>query len=57
MDGGSEFQGTVKELLETYGVKKVQISAYNLKSNNAIERGHQPLINALITLTKGGKRK
>lgn len=55
VDGGSEFQGQVILELQKLGVHRRQISAYNSKGNGMIERGHQPLINALLALTEGGK--
>ena len=37
-----------------YGIMRVIISAYNIKVNGMIERGHKPVINALAKITKGG---
>ena len=57
VDGGSEFKGAVIKCLRKYGIKRVQISAYNSKANGMIEGGHKPIIAALIALTQGGKKK
>jgi len=56
VDGGSEFKKDVIKELEKYGIHRVVISAYNSKANGMIERGHQPLIAALIALTNGGRK-
>jgi hypothetical protein len=55
LDGGSEFKGAVILELEKLGCKRRVISALNPKANGASERGHQPIINALLALTRGGK--
>jgi len=57
VDGGAEFKKEVIEILRRYGVRRVQISAYNAQANGKIEGGHKPILNALMTLTEGGKTK
>ena len=56
VDGGTEFKGKVITRLAALGAGRIQISAYNSKANGGIERGHQPILNALIGLTDGGKK-
>ena len=55
VDGGKENMGEVIQLLNNWGIQRVQISAYNSKANGKIEAGHKPIMNALVKLTKGGK--
>jgi reverse transcriptase-like protein/integrase-like protein len=55
VDGGGEFKKEVVRELQKLGIKRRIISAYNSKGNGMIERGHQPIINALLVLTAGGK--
>ena len=50
LDGGGEFKGEVIDLLNRWGVDRVQVSAYHAPGNGMIERGHQPLKNALSKL-------
>ena len=57
VDGGAEFKGEVIKILRKYGVKRVQISAYNAQANGKSEGGHKPIVNALIALTEGGRTK
>ena len=57
VDGGSEFKKEVIEILRKYGIKRVQISAYNAQANGKVEGGHKPILNALMALTEGGKLK
>ena len=56
VDGGAEFKGAVIQELNKLGINRIVISAYNSKGNGMIERGHQPIIQALIALTMGGKK-
>lgn len=56
LDGGPEFKGAVIKELNRLGIRRTTISAYNSKANGMIERGHQPIIVALIALTKRGKK-
>ena len=57
VDGGSEFKGDVIKHLAELGVRRIQISAYNSKGNGGIERGHQQIVDGLLALTEGGKKK
>ena len=57
VDGGTEFKGAVIRELKRRGVKRVSISAYNAKGNGMIERGHQPIVQALLALTVGTNKK
>ena len=50
VDGGTENQGYVIELINKYGLKKSQISLYNPRANGQVKRGHAPLVNALIKM-------
>ena len=54
IDGGSENKDAVAELAERYGIKKVVVSAYHPQANGMIERGHRPIINALLKMSVGG---
>jgi hypothetical protein len=42
------------QFVTNYNIKRIVISPYNAKANGIIERGHKPIINALIKITKGG---
>jgi hypothetical protein len=42
------------QFVTDYDIKRVVISPYNAKVNGMIERGHKPVINALIKIIKGG---
>jgi len=54
IDGGPENKAVVEEFTRRYGIKRVQISAYNSKGNGMIERGHKAIIEGLAKLTGGG---
>jgi hypothetical protein len=56
VDGGPEFKGAVIQELNKLGINRIVISAYNSKANGMAERGHQPIVQALIALTMGGKK-
>jgi hypothetical protein len=47
---GREFKAEVLDLLNEWGVERIQISAYHAQANGMIERGHGPLKNALSKL-------
>jgi hypothetical protein len=49
-DGGPEFRADVIRLLQQYGVHRVQASTHHPESMGFIERGHQPVKNALAKL-------
>ena len=46
-DNGPENKGLMIELVERYRIKNVQISSYHSQANGLVERGHQPIVNAL----------
>jgi CRISPR/Cas system-associated endoribonuclease Cas2 len=50
LDGGGEFKGEVIDLLNRWGVDRIQISIYHASVNRIIERGHRPLKDALSKL-------
>ena len=50
LDGGGEFKGEVIDLLNRWGVDRIQISAYHAPANGMIKRGHGPLKDALSKL-------
>lgn len=56
VDGGPEFKAEVITELRKLGAGRRIISAYNSKGNGMAERGHQPVIDALLALTDGGKK-
>ena len=49
-DGGGENKGVARELMQRYNTCNVPIAAYHPQSNGLIERGHQPIIDALAKL-------
>ena len=49
-DGGGENKGVARELMRLYNTRNVPIAAYHPQSNGLIERGHQPIIDALAKL-------
>jgi hypothetical protein len=57
VDGGGEFKGEVIRILNTYDIKRIQVSAYHAQANGMIEGGHKAIVAALITLTDGGTLK
>ncbi|KAF0330592.1 pol protein [Colletotrichum asianum] len=56
VDGGPENKGFVKKLNRVYGGRRLVISAYNSKANGLVEKGHQPLIHALMTWSDFGRK-
>ena len=57
MDGGPENKGLTVELLQRYRVKSTIVSAYHPAANGMVERGHQPIVDALSKLTDGASRR
>jgi len=57
VDGGPENKDVVEALTELYGIKRAVVSAYHPAANGMVERGHQPIVNALSKLTEGGRKK
>lgn len=49
-DGGGENKGVARELMKRYNTRNVPIATYHLQSNGLIERGHQPIIDALAKM-------
>ena len=47
LDRGSENLNIAKELLEAYKIDRIATSAYHPQANGLIERGHDPIVNAL----------
>jgi len=54
-DGGPENKDVAEELLRTYKVKKIEVSAYHPQANGMIEVGHRPLKNCLAKLEASGR--
>lgn len=50
-DGGPENRGVAHELFMRYGIKHTWTSAYHPQGNGMVERGHQPVVNALAKHT------
>ena len=48
-DGGSEFKSIFKQMVENYGLKKGETTAYNPQANGVCERVHQVINDALRT--------
>ena len=57
VDGGPENKGVAEAFAKRYGIKRVQISAYNSKGNGMIERGHRDFLDGLSKATGGGFKK
>ena len=53
IDGGPENKSWLSVLTTKYKIKRTVISAYNSKGNGMVERGHQPIVNALAKMTNG----
>ena len=51
-DNGSENKGLTQELIKRYRIKNVRIASYHSQANGRVERGHQPVLNALAKLGK-----
>ena len=49
---GSENKGLTQELVKCYQITNVRIASYHLQANGLVERGHQPVLNALAKLGK-----
>jgi CRISPR/Cas system-associated endoribonuclease Cas2 len=50
LNKGREFKGKVIDLLNRWGVNRIQISVYHAPVNGIIKRGHEPLKDALSKL-------
>lgn len=56
VDGGPENRGLAQELVDRYGIKRIQSSAYHPQSNGLVERGHLPVVDGLAKLRISGQR-
>jgi hypothetical protein len=54
-DGGPENKKACDLLLLRYGIQHIVTAAYNPPAAGMIERGHDPIINALSKMTEGGE--
>jgi hypothetical protein len=52
-----ENKDLIMQFVTDYGIKRIVISPYNIKTNGIIERDHKPVINALAKIIKGGISK
>ena len=55
-DGGPENKKYVGDFCTTYEIENIRTSAYHAPGNGMIERGHQPVLDALSKLAGGGKQ-
>jgi CRISPR/Cas system-associated endoribonuclease Cas2 len=51
LNKGGEFKGEVINLLNKWGVNRIQISIYHAPANGIIKRGYRPLKDALFKLS------
>ena len=49
-DNGPKNKGLTQELIRRYCIKNVGIASYYSQANGLVERGHQPVLNALSKL-------
>jgi hypothetical protein len=49
-----ENKNLAKRFAVIYGIMRVIISAYNVKANGMIERGHKSVVDILAKMTEGG---
>ena len=54
---GPENKGVAIAFTKKYGIKQVQILAYNLKANGIIERGYRSISKALTRISRGTRRQ
>jgi hypothetical protein len=52
-DGGGENKGDVEQLLVSYRIKRVSITAYHPQSNGLVEHGHDVVANSLSKYMQG----
>lgn len=52
VDDRPEFHETVSELLKKYGVTHIVSAQYHPEANGRVERGHRPLTNTLVKISK-----
>ena len=55
MDGGTENIKEVINILNLYGIYRIQVFIYYSIVNGMIKRGHKPLTNSLFKMIKGEK--
>ena len=55
IDGGTENMGEVIDILNLYGIHRIQVSAYYPIANGMIKRGHRPLTDSLSKIIEGEK--
>ena len=55
VDGGPENKKHVAEFMKQYGIECIQVSAYHPQANGMVERGHNPITEALACMTEGSK--
>jgi len=55
VDGGTENIREVIDILNLYGIYRIQVSAYYSIINGMIERGHKPLTDSLFKMIKEEK--
>ena len=49
-ENGPENKGLMQELRKRYRIKNVRIASYHSQANGLVEKGHQPVLNALSKL-------
>jgi hypothetical protein len=52
VDGGTENKGELQDLTNHFDIYRLQIVPYHPGSNGVVERGHQPIVDALSKLTE-----
>jgi hypothetical protein len=52
VDGGPEDKGFTERLCKRYPIDRKVVSAYHSQANGLIERGHQPVVDALQKMSK-----
>ena len=55
MDGGTENIKEVINILNLYGIYRIQVSTYYPIVNGMIKRGYKPLIDSLFKMIEGEK--
>ena len=51
-DGGSENKKLTMQMINRYRIRNIRVSSYHPQANGLIERGHQPIVDALAKLGK-----
>jgi hypothetical protein len=57
VDRGTENIREVINILNLYGIYRIQVSVYHSIANGMIERGHRPLTDSLSKMIEGEKDK